>query len=156
MTSQSVTCRGNKSYKPIEANISSMSLRLFWLVDSEILSHWLLFFCLSLWSPNTVDWLLFFCLFTFLALSPARSAKVLIWLLTECRRALEHLFVLFSTGQWVLFGARIWADKARWTFCLKIRNFLLTLQRRTNPKKMLSNYCKLFWFDNDTFVWFIK
>lgn len=100
-------------HKPIEANISSMSSWLLWLVGSEFLSHRLLLFCSSLRSPNIDDWLLFFRLFTFFALSPACSAKDLFWLLTECRRVLEHLFLLVRTGERGPLGARLWDDKAQ-------------------------------------------
>lgn len=142
-------------HKPIEANISSMSSWPFWLEGSEILR--LLFFHLSLRRPNTDDWMLFFRLFAFFALSPARSAKDLFWLLTECRQVLARLFLLVRTGQWGLLGTRLWGDKAQWTFCLKVRNFLWTLQWKANQTNMLSNYYKLFFFYSDLkYVRFIK
>lgn len=139
-------------HKPIEANISSMSSWPFWLEGSEILR--LLFFHLSLRRPNTDDRMLFFRLF---ALSPARSAKDLFWLLTECRQVLARLFLLVRTGQRGLLGTRLWGDKAQWTFCLKVRNFLWTLQWKANQTNLLSNYYKLFFFYSDLkYVWFIK
>lgn len=92
-------------HKPTEANISSMSFWMFWLL-SEFPSHRLLFFCLSLKRPDKDDRFLFFCLFPFFTLSLARSAKYLFWLLTECR-FVERLFQRVRTGERGLFGPRL-------------------------------------------------
>lgn len=146
-------------HKPTEANMSSMSSWLFWLVGSENLSHRLLFFCLSFRSPHTEDWLIFFRLFTFFSLAPARSAKDLFLLLTKCRWVFEQIFLLVRTWERGLFSARFGEDKAQRTFCLKDRNFLWTLERATKHTHMLSTctYCKLFCFQKDTkSVWVIK
>lgn len=108
-----------------------MSLWMFWLLVSEVPSHPLLFCCLPLKRPDKDERLLFFCLFPFFTLSLARRAEDLFWLLTECR-FVECLFQRVRTGERGLFGPRLRGDKAQRTFCLKVRSFSWTLQRRKN------------------------
>lgn len=131
-----------------------MSLWLFWLLVSDVPSHRLLFFCLSLKRPDKDDRLLFFCLFAFFTLSLTRSAEDLFWLLTECR-FVERLFQRVRTGERGLFRPRLRGDKAQQTFCLKVRSFSWTLQKRSNHPNMLSHYDLFCFYNGADYVQFI-
>lgn len=129
-------CLITKSHKPTEANISSISSWLSWVLVWDVASYVVLFFWLSPDSPDTDKSVLFLRLFSRFFLTPALTAEDLNRLLSEWKRVVRWAFLLVAAEERQVLGTDPWGDEAQRASSLKVRNFLWTLGTRTNYGNM--------------------